>query len=196
MKLEEKEIWRQELLEMGARQLLSWNQQRIFVAPDQYFKTFENTLADRISDEKTFSNPVLFEQLRQNNAFEPPEGYFHDFQDRLFKKIHQNKLRSLSPQANPPRWRFASIAAAILIFIVGSWLIFSPKLMDQQLNEAEILAFIELENIDAYTVAEVFDISSISLQEATDLTEDDIQDLLDESGINEWDLEILLEEEI
>lgn len=196
MKYEEKEIWKQELLELGADQLLSWEQKEVFVAPTGYFKNFDSVFTDKLSDERAATNPALFDQLKKQEPFEAPEGYFTNFQEKLFEKINQQKTPSIKPLTRPASWKFASIAATILVFIMGAWLIFSPAISDTQLNEAEIMAFIEAENIDAYTLAEVFDISEISFQHVSNLSEDDIQDLLDESDLNEWDLENIFEDEI
>jgi len=196
MKVEEKGIWMQELLELGAKKLLLWDQKEIFVAPEMYFKNVEGIIADRLADEKQISNPELMELLSQKEPFEAPKGYFDSFPQRLQAKIQEEKSGQIKSLQQKTGWRFASIAAAILVFIVGSWLIFSPKISSDQLSDAEILAFIEVESIDAYTLAEVFDISEISIQDASNLSEDDIQDFLEGSDINEWDLENILEEKI
>lgn len=196
MEYEEKEIWMQELQDAGATQLLSWDRKEIFEAPPPYFNEFEGTLADRLTDEMAVGDSFILALLDKKEPFQAPEGYFPSFQQRIQDKIKQensNPIRVINPA---PSWRLASVAAAILVFIVGSWLIFSPNNSTPQLNEAEIMAFIDAENIDAYTLAEVFDISDISIHDATHLSEDDIQEFLDTGNFNEWDLENILDEEI
>lgn len=196
MEKEVYKIWKQELLDAGGENLLVWGQKEPFEAPATYFQTLASEIKDRIEDEAAAGS--LFMMTPPKELFSAPEGYFDSFPARLNAAIAKENASKTKIRSLRPGWRLASVAAAILIFIMGTWLVFSPGLSSAvpQFSEAEIMEFMETENIDTYTLAEIFDISDISIQEASKLTEDDIEDFLNEGDISEWDLEEILQDEI
>ena len=196
MEKEVYKIWKQELLNAGGENLLTWDQKEPFEAPAAYFQTLASEIKDRIEDEAAVRS--LFMMTPPKEPFSAPEGYFDSFPAKVNAAIAKETASITKVRSLRPVWRLASVAAAILIFIMGTWLVFSPDMSTAgpQFSEAEIMEFMESENIDAYTLAEIFDISDISLQEASNLTEDVIEDFLNEGDISEWDLEEILQDEI
>ncbi len=195
----EKDTWRQELQEAGATQLLAWKGKAIFSPPPNYFTDFQLGLQNRMADETVIGHDSMLSQINKKEPFEAPEGYFDDFGNRLQGKLKQANPEQAQVKKLQPSWRPASIAAAILIFIAGSWLIFAPPLQADPfagINEEELAAFIETEGVDAYTLAEVFDISQVEMLEASQLSEDEITDFLEENDWTEQDLEEWILEEI
>lgn len=140
-----------------------------FLVPKGYFQHFYQKLLDRIeaeekTDEEFMEEVPILSSIPKKEVFQVPEGYFSTFKipieddvNPLTKQarnwgLSSGKIRKLTPIACA-----ISIAASIVL-LVGVW--WNPSAVTpssdwEQIETAELVAIMEHEKVDEYTIAEI-----------------------------------------
>jgi hypothetical protein len=190
---EDKRIWMEELQQLEVKALPTQKAEP-FAAPEAFFESFPARLQERLQDEEAFAEDSPLRQAGKREPFEAPKGYFDTLEERVLQQTQGQggaRIRPLFPQ-----WRTASLAAAILILIIGSWLVFSPPLPSQDLTSEDLISLALEEGVDAYAIAEVFDLSEVQEPTVPTLSQDELDQLLEEVDISEMDLEEIFSNDI
>lgn len=145
-----------------------------FKVPENYFSEFENHLSERLASEAI---------LPEKSGFKVPETYFDTLENSILSKVKtKDKSRVIKLS-----W-FYNAAGIAAIFIIGFFISkFIPQQSDADLDGlaiSEIDAYIEdgYFPLNTFEITDTFsDISLTDIDIASNLSEDDIFDYLDEN---------------
>lgn len=169
-----------------------------FEAPDRYFGSFMSVLADKIEDEDVLENAPNLRAAGKENIFLQPSHYAASFPNKVMETIQASQpsatrtLRQL--WQHPQQLVYAmSVAAAVVLLVMGMWVIGDQT--HTQDTAIDYWSIIEQTDVDAFDIAEVFDLSAISF-EGEEFSEEEVSDLLDLLDQSTFDLEETLIEGI
>lgn len=134
------------------------------------------------------------DDIDKKEVFEVPKGYFEGLPMKIQKRIDAE--RPISKQSFIPKWRLA--LAASLVLVITFVFVFnndepSPEEMLAEVSQDELVAYLDLLELDEYEIASAFD-EDLDIFETEDTNVLDGIDLGDDA-INDVLLEYDLEDE-
>lgn len=118
-------------------------------------------------------------QHSKKEVFKIPEGYFEDFNDRLFSKLENNPNHKTQPKLRKIAYtRWISIAASVVI-LLGITIFYTTKDQYSNLNTETIESYLQSQNVFISTSME-------SYLEEQDLTEIEQNNALNNAEIGEY----------
>lgn len=147
-----------------------------FKAPKDYFESFEDNLFARLNMED-HSNDI---NKPEQPGFTMPENYLNDFENELFQKLELDNIpkkgKVISLFSRKQFYHAASIAAVLILvfFIINPF----NKGGKQELLTFEAIEYDSFENylntgdieLNAYDLADLYDINDEELEELTETT--------------------------
>ncbi|WP_424964179.1 hypothetical protein [Ekhidna sp.] len=132
------------------------------------------------------------DDIDKKEVFKVPEGYFEGLPMRIQKRVDSEK--PVTRQQFTPKWGLA-LAASIALVVTFVFVLYnngpSPEDMLAEISQDELVAYLELMELDEYEIAsafdedmEIFDKEDANILDGIDLEEDAIDDVL-----LEYDLE-------
>lgn len=119
-----------------------------------------------IDDELSAQSPWLKEQRQKGDGMRVPEGYFEDFEQRVFEKIDREAYRKkvLTPKQgfsvrSTRAWMAA--AAGLALVLAALWFIRQPNNNENTLAENDL----NLEEVTDYLVENAHDFDLAQLEE-------------------------------
>ncbi|WP_026449708.1 hypothetical protein [Aequorivita capsosiphonis] len=147
-----------------------------FNVPEGYFKTFEEQLFSKISEEK----------FPKTNGFTVPPAYFENIEERVLKTVESSEQSKKVIPLFPKKY-FGYAAAIAACFLIG-FSLYTNTQNDQNLDSLQwssIDSYIEGGNLnlDLYDLTSIIDDSDISGVEVQkwELAESDVKDYLFEN---------------
>lgn len=118
-------------------------------------------------------------QHSKKEVFKIPDGYFEDFNDRLFSKLENKPNKSIQPKLRKIAYtRWISIAASVTI-LLGITIFYTTKDQYSNLNTETIESYLQSQNVFISTSME-------SYLEEQDLTEIEQNNSLNNAEIGEY----------
>ncbi|WP_196888546.1 hypothetical protein [Aureivirga sp. CE67] len=153
-----------------------------FSTPDDYFKSFDESLMSKISEES------ISDIVGKENGMKVPDNYFESFEENILNKVKttestkkKSKIRFLY---NSNFYRFASVAVAAVFLILILVQKNTSEVNFDSVSNTELNNWVSLESedFDTYQLAALYD-------ENDDIIEDDI---FYTNNISDEDLELYL----
>lgn len=143
------------------------------------------------------TNLNKLEQLRRNEQFKVPEGYFDTLPGRILDRIRESETSHEASQYKTHKivqWRkFVAVAASVAAIVVLSFTmirVFLNSESNKELSEPELIAFIENE-IMSFDDTELYDLTQTAQQIPANaeikLTREEILEYLSQEG-SDFDL--------
>ncbi|SFJ21434.1 hypothetical protein [Myroides guanonis] len=118
-------------------------------------------------------------QHSKKEVFKIPDGYFEDFNDRLFSKLENKPNKNIQPKLRKIAYtRWISIAASVTI-LLGITIFYTTKDQYSNLNTETIESYLQSQNVFISTSME-------SYLEEQDLTEIEQNNSLNNAEIGEY----------
>lgn len=145
-----------------------------FEAPEGYFDRLPQIMAERLAGADPIQEAPRLAQAGTAHLFRVPDGYFEALPGRIMRHIRQQQkpdaqLRRLWSDVFRPQYAL-SVAAVVLLFVMSVWIM--PREVNDsfgastqaetQLSSEELLAMMDIDNIDTETLIEILGEESIA----------------------------------
>ena len=177
--MENEELNKEEIEALG----LSGKQGTPFRPPQDYFLNLQTRIIDKIEDKQVLEAAPHLTAIGTGNVFHMPDAYLETLPIKVLNAIPKKNqqverpIRRIGIRPKRLAWGL-SIAAAVLFVVMGVWGISADSTNVNTGNE-DYWSLVEQTEIDAYDIAEVFDLTGFSMDEKA-LSDDEVSDLLDQ----------------
>lgn len=108
---------------------------------------------------------IDFKDIPKKDIYQVPEGYFDSLPDKIYQRISESEERKTVPKGGEVNWKMISYAAAACITLLAvAFIIFqngaastSPEDLLAEVSSADLLAYLEYSEVDAYEIIESAD---------------------------------------
>lgn len=172
--------------------LHSLKKSSFFEEPAGYFDQLPGILSDRLNEQDPVEAAPVLGSLERKHIFRVPQGYFEALPGQIRKRIREQQaprtiVRNLWASALQPQHAL-SVAAVVLLFVLGVWVMpreaaYVPQAKTQQFTSEELLAMVDVDEIDTEMLVEILgeeSINGLDLLKDWDMPEEDMDDLLDQ----------------